>query len=355
MDIKQLVIRELQESEERKVNLTPRGGVMRADSPVAADMVEALSAALSRRATLIHGSFDPEKKEETPFVPAFESYVEQEPQANSFLALADVTLSDLVEKMNNRQSLSSNAGYVIFSHYQEDRYEFLMIALVRNRPTISLDNELHPTQIDEVDLDKLHQAAKINLTNYRKGKDSYLSFIGSKEKGDVSQYFAETFGCTSATPSKKATGDLIKAAKEFCSENGMKEQQEQIVEDVVSYMNRQRSEKQSAQLPDVEQIFDQYIPPEQAETLTGTFGKFANSDRYQVSHEFQPHRHTLNAVTKVKAKADNWQLDFAKRAVGPANSGQEIEFDEASQTLTIRRIPSKVVEQLRAILAGDEN
>jgi nucleoid-associated protein len=348
MNVKQLVIRELAENEDAHVYATDRGGLMRPDSPAATDMVEALNNALSRRATLIHGTFDPEH--ESPFPKAFSQYANEEASGDGFLALCDCAMNILIEKLNAKKSLSSQSGYLIFSHHREDRFDVMLVALVRNRTTISLDNELHPTQVDEVDLDKLHQAAKINITQFLNDSDSYVSLIGTKDKGDVSQYFSDTFGCSKATPSKKSTGDLVKAAKAFCEENGLSNTKEKVVDDVVNYMNQQRSEKKAASLPEIEQIFDQYIPPEQAETLTGTFGKYANSERYSVSHEFQPHRHTLTSLVRCKTKADNWSFDFAKRSFGPAGSNQEIEFDEENQSITIKRLPTKVLKQLKEIL-----
>lgn len=354
MELKHLVVREIQKEEDQPAVISQVGGLVNPQNPLAANMVESLSNALARRATLTHGSFNQENAQGYPFIKAFEDFL-QSPQApEHFLQLADCGIAQLAAALDNPSAHSATGGYLLFAHYQEERYEFLIVALVRNRSAITFNEELKPTQVNEVDLDKLHQAAKINITNFRKGKESYLSFIGTKEKGDVTHYFSHAFGCTDVTPSKKSTGDLIRAAKDFCTENGLYEQREQVVEDVVSYLSRQRADKQTANLPEVEQLFDQYIPPEQAETLSGTFGRFANGERYNVSHEFQPHTHTLTSLTKVKAKADNWQLDFSKKSLGPAGSGKEIEFDSDKQALILRRLPTRIIEMIRRELSDDE-
>lgn len=354
MELKHLVIRELHKEEDQSTVISEKGGLVNTHNSVVPDMVDSLNNALARRSTLTHGSFNQENQEGYPFISAFSSYLKSEQQDGDFLRLADQGIAQLAAAMDAPSSRSATGGYIIFSHYQQERYEYLLIALVKNRSAISLNDQLKPTEVAEVDLDRLHQAAKINITSYRKGKESYLSFMGTKEKGDVTHYFSNAFGCTDVTPSKKSTGDLIKAAQDFCTQNGLYEQREQVVEDVVSYLSRQRADKQTANLPEVEQIFDQHIPAEQAENLAGTFSRFANSEQYKVSHEFQPHTHTLNSLTKLKAKADNWQLDFSKKSLGAASSGSEIEFDEDKQTLIIRRLPSRVVEQIRRTLKGEE-
>lgn len=354
MELKHLVIRELHKEEDQATIISERGGNVNTQHPVVPDMVLALNNALARRSTLTHGSFNKENRDGYPFIQAFDNYLNEEQSSANFLKLADLGISQLAAAMDAPSSRNATGGYIIFAHYQQERYEFLLVALVRNRSAISLNDQLSPTEVNEVDLDKLHQAAKINITSYKKGKDSYLSFMGTKEKGDVTHYFSTAFGCTDVTPSKKSTGDLIRATRDFCTQNGMYDEREQVVEDVVSYLSRQRSEKNTANLPDIEQIFDQHIPTEKTEEITGKFGRFANSEKYQVSQEFQPHTHTLNSLTKLKAKADNWQLDFAKRSLGPLASGSEIEFDEEKQVLLIRRLPSRVIEQIKRALKGEK-
>lgn len=354
MELKHLVIRELHKEEDQATIISERGGNVNTQHPVVPDMVLALNNALARRSTLTHGSFNKENRDGYPFIQAFDNYLNEEQSSANFLKLADLGIAQLAAAMDAPSSRNATGGYIIFAHYQQERYEFLLVALVRNRSAISLNDQLSPTEVNEVDLDKLHQAAKINITSYKKGKDSYLSFMGTKEKGDVTHYFSTAFGCTDVTPSKKSTGDLIRATRDFCTQNGMYDEREQVVEDVVSYLSRQRSEKNTANLPDIEQIFEQHIPTEKTEEITGKFGRFANSEKYQVSQEFQPHTHTLNSLTKLKAKADNWQLDFAKRSLGPLSSGSEIEFDEEKQVLLIRRLPSRVIEQIKRALKGEE-
>ena len=354
MELKHLAIRELHKEEDKATIISDRGGIVSTQQSLALDIVSSLNNALARRSTLTHGSFNQEAPQSYPFIQAFERYAAGDQGVESFLQLADLGISQLASAMDAPTAHNAVGGYIIFAHYAQERFEYLLVALVRNRSAISFNEQLKPTEVNEVDLDKLHQAAKINITSYSRGKDSYLSFMGTKEKGDVTHYFSNAFGCTDVTPSKKSTGDLIKAAKDFCTQNGMYEQREKVVEDVVSYLSRQRAEKSTANLPDVEQIFDQHVPAEQAESLIGKFSKFANSENYKVSHEFQPHTHTLNAMTKLKTKADNWQLDFSKKSFGVVGSGCDVEFDEASQTITLRRLPSRVMEQLKRELQQEE-
>lgn len=355
MELKHLAIRELvKESEDAPARITDRGGVIPTTEPIASQLFDTLNSAFSRRSSLTHGSFNHENEEGYPFISAFESFVNAECNEQSFVELTEKSMSQLAVAINNPSAHTAHGGYVLFALYASDRYEYLLIALVRDKAGIGFDNDLHPTEVMEINLDQLHQGARINLTTYKKKQDSYLSFIGSKEKGEITHYFSTAFGCTDVTPSRKSTGELIRAARDFCNQNNMSDRKEEVVEDVVSYLSKQRTEKESANLNDIENLFDAYIPPEQAETAAGTFGKFANKGPYNVSQEFQPHTSTINRFAKLKVKADNWSLDFNKRTLGDLNGGKDIEFDEDNGRIIINRLPSKVINQLREALEQDD-
>lgn len=355
MELKHLAIRELvKESEETPARITERGGIIPTASPIAIQLFETLNSAFSRRSSLTHGSFNNEEEQSYPFIASFEEFVNQEWDENAFTDLIDKSMAQLAAAINNPTAHTANGGYVLFSLYASDRYEYLLIALVRDKASIGFDNDLHPTEVMEVNLDQLHQAARINISTFRKKQDSYLSFIGSKEKGEITHYFSTAFGCTDVTPSRKSTGELIRATRDFCNQNNMSDRKEEVVEDVVSYLSRQRTEKESANLNEIENLFDAYIPPEQAETAAGTFGKFANKGPYNVSQEFQPHTSTINRFAKLKVKSDNWSVDFTKRNFGELNSGKDIEFDEDNGRIIISRLPSKVINQLREALEAEE-
>lgn len=356
MTLKHLVIRELiKEADEAGASIGDRGGLVNNQSAMAENLFNGLLGAFTRRSSLTHGSFNLEEQDSYPFISAFEAYIGGESQAEDFLQLSDNGMAELARTLAEPTATAASGGYVIFSQYGDERYDYLLVALVRDKTALALDDDLKPTEIMQINLDQLHQAARINLTNFRKGQDSYLSFIGSLKKDDITQYFSNAFGCTDVTPSRKSTGELIRAARDFCNEHQLYEQKDQVVEDVVSYLERQKVDKQTASLPELDQVFDAYLPAEKLEQEgVGSFSKFANGEPYEVSQEFQPHTSTINRFAKMKAKADNWQLDFSKRSLGEMDSNKEIEFDEDSQTLTLRRLPSKVVNQIKEALAQQD-
>ena len=220
MQLNHLVIRELtKESEDSEVHISDKGGAVDIHSAMANQLFDALLSAFDRRSALTHGSFNNENTDGYPFISAFEGFVNSANSKDDFQALVDTGLSQLAAAMGSPSARTATGGYMIFANYSSDRYDFLLVALVRDRSSIALNEDLLPTEVMEVNLEQLHQAARINISTYKAGKDSYLSFVGSKEKGDVTHYFTNAFGCTDVTPSKKSTGELIRAARDFCNYN----------------------------------------------------------------------------------------------------------------------------------------
>ena len=351
MDLKFLAIRELiKEADDSVATISEKGGPLDVSDPMAQQLFNALVTAYGRRSALTHGSFNQENSEGYPFISGFENFIKGSVDEDKFLQLCDQALAQLAASLQQPSARSATGGYAIFIYYSSDVFDYLLIALVRDKTGLAFDTELNPTKVIEVDLEKLHQAAKINITTYKEDSDSYLSFIGTRQQGNITHYFSNALGCTDVVPSKKSTSDLIRASEDFCRRYQLQEKQDEIVEDVVSYLSRQREDRQSAYLPDVEKIFDGHLPPEQAEQATGAFSKFANSEDYQVSQEFQPHTSTINAYTQVKTKMDNWQLDFARRSLGHLHTDSEIEFDAQTNSLRINRLSTKVIAQLKEAL-----
>ncbi|WP_290700083.1 nucleoid-associated protein [Amphritea sp.] len=351
MDLKFLAIRELiKEADDSVATISEKGGPLDVSDPMAQQLFNALVTAYGRRSALTHGSFNQENSEGYPFISGFESFIKGQADEDKFLHLCDQALAQLAASLQQPSARSATGGYVIFIYYSSDVFDYLLIALVRDKTGVAFDEELNPTKVIEVDLEKLHQAAKINITTYKEDSDSYLSFIGTRQQGNITHYFSNALGCTDVVPSKKSTSDLIRASEDFCQRHHLQEKQDEIVEDVVSYLSRQREDRQSAYLPDVEKIFDGHLPPEQVEKDSGTFSKFANSEDYQVSQEFQPHTSTINTYTQLKTKMDNWQLDFARRSLGHLHTNSEIEFDAQTNSLRINRLSTKVIEQLKEAL-----
>lgn len=72
--------------------------------------------------------------------------------------------------------------------------------------------------VEGIDLDKLHMAARVNLSDWRANdplKTRYISFRVGKSSGGVTDYFSDFIGCQEYTVAKEDTADLIDITIEF--------------------------------------------------------------------------------------------------------------------------------------------
>lgn len=110
----------------------------------------------------------------------------------------------------------ATGGYFLFADYIEGEETFLLVASLKNRPGYVFNENLDLTDQEHVDLDHLHEMARVNLTAWRGGRERYLSFAKRRTRGDeVTRYFRDFIGCDEFTESKTLTLNLIEALKAF--------------------------------------------------------------------------------------------------------------------------------------------
>src|SRR3546814_16808556 len=120
-----------------------------------------------------------------------------------------------MEELRGKASQESFAtgGHVCFFVYRIRTSSFLLVAMVKERGGMVLSAALEPTEITEIDLSKLHQAARVNLdrsgaflepatgkalstqnTSDEGTEKTYLRFINRTSQSYVAEYFVAALG-----------------------------------------------------------------------------------------------------------------------------------------------------------------
>lgn len=111
----------------------------------------------------------------------------------------------------------ASGGYALFVRYEFQSSDFFLIAMLKLRPGAGIDEktlDLEPTL--NIDLDRLNEAARVNVTRLRTGVEPYLTFIkGRRAKSQVTDYFRSALSCTSFTSSAHHTLQLMQAADAY--------------------------------------------------------------------------------------------------------------------------------------------
>lgn len=147
-----------------------------------------------------------------------------------FVGFSHGVATILVDELSKPSAQQAKTGYLLLNHYEHQGKSFLSVVLLRMRQGISLAEDLSFTEVDELNLDTLHMAARINLTDWlQPDGDRYIAFkIGTKAR-EVTQYFSEFIGCTEYTVSKSDTSKLVAATKEFCRRRNLARPDESAV------------------------------------------------------------------------------------------------------------------------------
>lgn len=225
---------------------------------------------------------------------------------SSTITFQEFTISalSLIEKEMQGAPFASG-GYALFLRYQHDNNDFLLVAMLKLKPGAGIDEQtlnLQPTL--NIDLSRLHEAARINLTKLTTATEPYLSFIKgkAKKKGDVTDYFRDALACENFTKSSHHTEQLIKAADAFVTAREDLPTPEAKREEKVRM--RQRLVDCFANNP-VEVVLPTLaaaIMPSNPEEFVAFVRTGPQADQYQINDSFTPHKATYNKIRRITGK-----------------------------------------------------
>lgn len=310
------------------------------------------------------GTFDTEGA--FTFPEQFLEFVDSNGDQDAFLELSNLAMVNLVAASASENF--ATGGYVVFAYYQQNGHSFVLAAMVKKKDGISLVN-LEPRAIQEVDLSKIHQAVRINVTAYMDARDAqelgdpisgaYLSFISPKSNKSASGYFISAFGCTNAIESAISTRHAIEAVKQFFEHderlehlsNNAHDRVVDLLEDILS-----RDDK-ICHIDDINHVVNSLIPVDLAAEFNDTFVQFANNPPFNVPESFYTHSGELKKAKKVllKDSSGNWSLNFEKRVFG-TDASADIQFcPDDGGYITIRNLSGKIRAKIDEVLRERES
>ena len=287
----------------------------------------------------------------------FETFLNENHTAESFLSLTKNAMRSL--EIKSRDVNFASGGYLLFSLYETGGQQFLIVAMIKQKEGLQLDENLVPIGIIELDLNKLHQAAKINFSKYAQYQNageeeqqelSYLSFVSPKSNQSASGYFIKALGCSKGIAASTATSGFISGITSFFqSKNELRESKSEAKKDVITYLRGCISEDRQATIGDVvgsvRPCYPSSYDEEDKVVLDNELTALLNSDEYQVPSAFVVHESTVNKKARIKVKSDNWQAQLEKSALG-VTSDAEIHFDRENRKLTFNRLSNEAINTI---------
>jgi len=237
----------------------------------------------------------------------------------------------------------STGGYLVFVHYRDNNLTYFLVVMIKDKGGLTFTSDMELTDVQQIDMDKLHQAARIDLHRFENGEEAYLSFLKGNQKKDITGYFTKALGCTDLIPSNEATDTVFHLIDEICSDAGLSETKS-IRDNIHDFLKERHPN--SVRLEEIAAKLNAHLPIE----FHDRFIEKANSDDFRISQEFVPSLTALRKYKRVHYKAATWDLSFDKNALGAPESQAEIVFDSNERSLTINNLPQKLMDELNKVI-----
>lgn len=267
-----------------------------------------------------------------PFSGWLKGYLDNQQDFAAFSRQAVEHLQKLMEESN-----LSTGGHVLLSHYQQGMTDYLAIALLHHSEGVTVTEALDVAPAKHLDLGQLHLAARINLSEWQHNRQSkqYISFIKGKNGKKVSDYFRDFIGCQEGVDAPSETRTLLKAFSDFVEQEDLAEEQaREKTQTLVDYASTQARLGEPITVEELSGLLDEDKP-------RAFYDHIRNSD-YGLAPEIPPDKRTLNQFRRFTGRAEGLSISFEAHLLG-----SRVEYDETTDTLTIRQVPTQLKDQLK--------
>jgi len=319
----------------------------------------------TRYNTAQYGVFDEDSGRGT-FPDAFGRYAERAmPAADEFLMLCRVAMDRLYQQAS--QLSAASGGYMVFADYEREYGRHFLIAMVKARPGLTLTETLQPEELMALDLDRVHQGARINFARFADyqaaGSDErpeirYLSFVSPRSARETAGYFVTALGCAAGTAASRSTDNLLRESKKLFRETPrLRSNRDSFEQGLLDYLHGKRDDQAPVRVSEVAHLVQQHIPTELADSADAIVERFVtrlNSEEVQVPPEFPVHAATLKRHTHITGQSPSWKLTLERGALGTDLAAQ-VRYDQDHGTLTLRNLPDSMKAQIEEEIAAKQN
>ena len=252
-----------------------------------------------------------------------------------FIEFSQTAVEHLTKLME--ESNLSVGGHVLFAHYQQGMTDYLVVGLLQHSESITVNVDLTVTNSKHVDFGSIALAARINLSEWRNNPSSrqYVSYIKGKTGKKSSEYFRDFIGCQEGIDGPGETRTLLKAFSDFVeSEDVPEESAREKTQALVSYSVAQAKRGEPITLDELSELIDEDRPK--------AFYDFIRNKDYGLSPEIPADKRTLNQFRRFTGRTEGLSISFEAHLLG-----SKIEFDKEAGTLTVRGLPTQLIDQLK--------
>ena len=183
-----------------------------------------------------------------------------------------------------------------------------------------------------LDVDNLHEAARINIDNWKAKEGNYISFV--KKSKDYTGYFRDFIGCAEYVESKEQTTLLVQAIRDYCVEAKLPaDEAQKLKAKAFDYFEEQTRDKKPVSLVALSMRFDDQNPK--------AFSEFLVKQDYEISDNFDPHKSTYKHLKRLGGKDADLTINFDRSLLG-----KRVKYDKKNKTLLVSDLPAALIQEL---------
>ncbi|MNF48312.1 Nucleoid-associated protein YejK [compost metagenome] len=320
-------------------------------------LVEGINGLIGKEGnSVVYGQFANDGRQ-GPFPDQFTAFVDVQDDEDQFIALTHLAMDQLVDQAGKQ--VLATGGHILCARYTSGVSDFFLVASMKERGGIQLDENYVPKEIQEVDLSKVQQAARINLESFVAIKaaaaavaededaeevdSTYLCFISRGRDSQASDYFISALGCAKGVASGRATKNAIDYVDRFFRDKKLlKPFAYKAKEAVIKYLQDQLADGKPARLDAICHVAVQHVPADLVDEFSG-LKDYLNNEKHRVPDDFTVNPKSLKEKTRIKGDAANWSLQFERGALGK-EPASDVYYDEARKKLTLSNLTNELIE-----------
>ena len=250
---------------------------------------------------------------------------------------------DAMEELKSRMQSQclSTGGYIVLARFDStDSTKYFMVVMLKIKEGLVFDENMDLLEVERLDLEQLHFAARVNLTLWGKQNNKrYVSFLkGKRSQDNVSKYFRSFLGIDeeSYESATGATNSLIDTMKSYAELNDWDDGSFSDVKTrVFAYAKTQFESNQAVSITALSNLID----PENSDEFV------AHANEKELPSTFHIDRKRLNRLRRYSGSDKDVNISFSNDVFN-----KRVFINHNEDQIVIKGIP----EQLKKELIDDE-
>ncbi|MCO4320797.1 nucleoid-associated protein YejK [Aliidiomarina quisquiliarum] len=231
----------------------------------------------------------------------------------------------------------AESGFLMLADFEQTGDRFLLVSFLPVRDGVMVQPDLSVHRAAQLDMGKLQLAARINLTEYTANieNNDCISFIKGRAGRKVSDFFLDFLGCAERTNAKQSTESLVRTIQSFVGEEELpKDVAEQVRQEVYDYCGEQWQQGERVNI----EMLDERLKEKGAPSLRA----YSERKEQELPDEFPADKTALRQLIRFQGQGGGLSVGFDQKMIG-----ERVNYDPATDTLTITGTPPNLRDQLR--------